>query len=545
MKKNVKSVFSFVLNLVALVTGAATGVMMAAASNLPDAGKTNTSQGYNPNDVPGGIATETQGRADGDSEMYTKEIDKRITKIRPMATPIDQISRYAKSQKSDSFEVKYYSVGTRPITCTTTSDFDAMSGVDRATLPVSDLNMFTLDDTIRVVGIKATGASATDPDLVLCVCGRNADNGKPQVYAVNGDPDSTGATILAPAIPSGTTLVRMGKACGELDVQTGRFNNLPAPEIQYCQNFMIQVEQSFFDRIASKEVDWNFSDIEEDSIYDMRLGQENSYLFGAKNVINHNSKNGMATWFTKGIWWMAGKDIEVGEWDFDKECAVISDENLVDITKDLFVGTGLGNKRKVLLCGSAMLSALSKIKSDKFRLKDTVEVWNLKFKSWETDFGEILTIHHELFDLNGMSDCGFALDPEYLSKATHVSWTRNILDLKKAGVRNTDAVVIQEVACLYLRYAKAHARMRLVGQPQVATPVLSGTTPFVSNTSVTIECATAGATIYYTTDGSTPTTASSAYSSAITVSSTSTVKAIAVKTGYVDSEVGSKTFTKS
>ena len=36
-----------------------------------------------------------------------------------------------------------------------------------------------------------------------------------------------------------------------------------------------------------------------------------------------------------------------------------------------------------------------------------------------------------------------------------------ILDLKKAGVRNTNAVVIQEVACLYLRYAKAHARMRL------------------------------------------------------------------------------------
>ena len=158
---------------------------------------------------------------------------------------------------------------------------------------------------------------------------------------------------------------------------------------------------------------------------------------------------------------MAGKDIEVGHWDSNKQCAVISDEELVDISKDLFVGTGIGNKRKILLCGSDMLAAFSKIKSEKFRLKDTVEVWNLKFKSWETDFGEILTIHHELFDLNGMSDCGFAMDPEYLTKKTHVSWSRNILDLKKAGIRNTNAVVIQEVVCLYLRYAKAHARMRL------------------------------------------------------------------------------------
>lgn len=466
--KNLKRfnwVVSLLLTLLAVVTGNA-GALMAAASALPDAGKTNTGAG----DTPGGIATETQGRQDGDPEMYTKDIDKRIVKIRPMATPIDQISRYAKAQPSKSFEVKYYSVGTRPVSCKTSSAVTAQASGSSVTLPVDDANMFTLDDTIRVVGVKAkyddkgVAYDANDentPDLVLCVCGRDPSTSMPVVYAVNGNKDSSDQTIWVPAIASGTTLVRMGKACGELDVQTGRFNNIPTAEIQYCQNFMIQIEQSTFDKIASKEVDWSFSDIEEDGIYDMRLAQENTFLWGAKNVIHHTTKDGMATWFTGGIWYMAGKDIEVGEWDSTKQCAVITDDNLVDITKDLFVGTGIGNKRKILFCGSDMLSAFSKIKSDKFRLKDTVEVWNLKFKSWDTDFGEVLTIHHELFDVNGMSDCGFAMDPEYLTKKTHVSWSRNILDLKKAGVRNTNAVVIQEVACLYLRYAKAHARMRL------------------------------------------------------------------------------------
>ena len=57
--------------------------------------------------------------------------------------------------------------------------------------------------------------------------------------------------------------------------------------------------------------------------------------------------------------------------------------------------------------------------------------------------------------------CAFALDPEYLTKRTHINWTRNVLDLKKAGIRNTKAVVLQEVSCIYLRYAKAHARMKL------------------------------------------------------------------------------------
>lgn len=470
MKKSISSMMmSFMLTLFALLLGASSGVMVAEASNLPDAGVTTGGDGGN-GGSPAGIATETGGRQEGDPEFYTKDIDKRIIKIRPMATPIDQISRYAKAQKSDSFEVKYYSVGTRPIKCSTTAAVAAQATGASVELPVDDANMFTLDDTIRVVGVKGKfndkGVAydpndENTPDLVLCVCGRNESTSMPVVYAVNGNKDSNGATIYLPAIPKGTTLVRMGKACGELDVQTGRFNNLPTAEIQYCQNFMIQIEQSKFDEIAAKEADWTFSDIEEDGIYDMRLAQENTYLFGVKNVIHHPTKDGMATWFTGGIWYMAGKDIEVGEWDSTEQKAVITDDNLVDICKDLFVGTGIGNKRKILFCGSDMLSAFSKIKSEKFRLKDTVEVWNLKFKSWDTDFGEVLTIHHELLDANGMSDCGFAMDPEYLTKKTHVSWGRNVLDLKKAGIRNTHAVVLQEVSCLYLRYAKAHARLRL------------------------------------------------------------------------------------
>lgn len=473
MRKTGRWLFGLILTLVAVVTGASSGVMMAAASALPDAG--NTEGGADGTGGTGGIATETFGREEGDENFYMQDVDKRIVKIRPMATPIDQISRYAKASSCSSFEVKYYSVGTRPISCKTNKEVAKQTSGASISLPVDDVNMFTLDDTVRVVGVKGVYndkgvAYPTDsdnvPDLVLCVCGKDPSTNMPTVYAVNGELDpTTNYATLVPAIPNGTTLVRMGKACGELDVQTGRFNNIPMPEVQYCQNFMIQVEQSTFDKIAKKEVNWSFSDIEEDGIYDMRLSQENSYLFGVKNVIKHVAKDGMNTWFTGGIWYMAGKDIEVGEWNAEQKCAVITDDNLVDITKDLFVGTGIGNKRKILFCGSEMLSAFSKIKSEKFRLKDTVEVWNLKFKSWDTDFGEVLTIHHELFDANGMADCGFAMDPEYLSKRTHVSWARNVLDLKAAGVRNTDAVVIQEVACLYLRYAKAHARMKLAQAP--------------------------------------------------------------------------------
>lgn len=77
----------------------------------------------------------------------------------------------------------------------------------------------------------------------------------------------------------------------------------------------------------------------------------------------------------------------------------------------------------------------------------------------------------------------------------------------------------------------------------VEKPVISGTTPFETSTEVTIAAAE-GATIYYTNDGSTPTSGSTAYTEALTLEATTTIKAVAVK-GGITSEVASKTFTKS
>lgn len=61
--------------------------------------------------------------------------------------------------------------------------------------------------------------------------------------------------------------------------------------------------------------------------------------------------------------------------------------------------------------------------------------------------------------------------------------------------------------------------------------------------SVSLENTTDGATIYYTIDGPNPTSSSTAYSTAIDVTKTTTIKAIAIKAGLTDSEVASATYT--
>ena len=77
----------------------------------------------------------------------------------------------------------------------------------------------------------------------------------------------------------------------------------------------------------------------------------------------------------------------------------------------------------------------------------------------------------------------------------------------------------------------------------VGTPIFSpkaGT--YTSAQSVSITDTTTGATIYYTTDGTVPTTGSNLYSGPITVASTETLKAIAAASGYSNSAVATGAF---
>ncbi len=66
----------------------------------------------------------------------------------------------------------------------------------------------------------------------------------------------------------------------------------------------------------------------------------------------------------------------------------------------------------------------------------------------------------------------------------------------------------------------------------VATPAIA-----CEGNEVTIICATEGAVIHYTTDGTEPTTASDVYSAAIAITETKTFKAIAMKMDMNDSAV--------
>jgi hypothetical protein len=143
---------------------------------------------------------------------------------------------------------------------------------------------------------------------------------------------------------------------------------------------------------------------------------------------------------------------------------------------------------------------------------------------------------------------------------------RNIIDTQEVTIdgKKKKITTLKPVATAIAEYKAAHGESgsagngstdsgnsgssqnsgsQQAGSEDVTAPEISGTTPFTDTTQVTIQ-GPQGAALYYTTDGSTPTSESMDYSEPITLSATTTVKAIAILNGE-SSAVSSKTFTKS
>lgn len=119
-----------------------------------------------------------------------------------------------------------------------------------------------------------------------------------------------------------------------------------------------------------------------------------------------------------------------------------------------------GSSRKVLIGGTGLIEQLNRIDHTRVvQASQTVTKWGLDFTEIHSKFGTLYVVLSEVFDQCGMPDAGMVIDPEYITKYSHVPFRTERLDLRSAGVRNTDAIVITEASCVVLRYPKSHMRI--------------------------------------------------------------------------------------
>lgn len=391
--------------------------------------------------------------------LLRNTIDERIVRIRPMSTPVDQISRCAGARATRSMVVEYYSVDTKAVSASASAACEAVLPADSSapatiTLHTDNDELFDTSETLIIPEAGATLPSGTRVPLQLYVTagarGLRAGTG---IECIVTSLPADRARCTVDTIDAGMEIVRMGRAAAELDVQTPQFAVLPRKSSNNCQIFKMQVEQSTMQRIIDKEVGWSFSDQEESAIIDMRLGMEKNFLFGTKARFNDPAKQ-QEVFLTGGIW-------EQTAHSFPLSYSNLSADTLISLCREAFTGNN-GSRRKILLAGTSLVEALSRLEYNKtVSAGDTVVKWGIELKEIRSNFGSLYIVHSEIFDQCGHAADGFVLDPDYVQKYCHTPFSVEKLDLRTSGQRNTDAVVITEASCLVLRYPCAH--MRVVG----------------------------------------------------------------------------------
>ena len=317
--KRFKKWFGFMVAIVAMIASSGTAFAIADDPAITSpVGDLNGGPGVG---VAGGkTRTEAQAIVEGDGikdfDYYQKQINKHIIEMKLESCPIDQILRSStKTNKSSDIVVKYYQIGQRPIMTTLKTGIEATNTGTATVLDPLNNTCFDSMDTIifpDIQGYESDGVTRdTLKPLMVRVVGRDQYN-KPLVIAVNGKKYGTANRWDLPAIPAGAIMLRLGRAAGEKDVETASYYNLPDPSEQYCQRFIMQAEESVIERMSQKVVDWDFSKQERVAMDDMRDGIERSGLFGIKSVGRYGTNGNVYT--TGGIFWEAGKDLQLGHW---------------------------------------------------------------------------------------------------------------------------------------------------------------------------------------------------------------------------------------
>ena len=393
--------------------------------------------------------------------LLRNAIDDRIVKIRPMATPIDQLTRCAGARPCNAMKVDYYSVDVKAVSTTVKEAFDPSDTVVEdmtevtIKLNTADNKIFSPTETVLLPGItvRQPDADGTEREYPLTFYVLEVDrNAGLTLSWINPTFTETDMGMVPSfgVIPAGATIVRMGRAATELDVQTSQFEALPVKKNNNCQIFKMQVEQSTFQKLANKEVGWNFTDQEEVAVIDMRQGMEKNFLFGRQGIFVDPVKH-EEVYLTGGIWNQTDKTFTYN--------GAFDAATVVDLCRRAFTGTG-GSTRKILIGGSGLVEALSKMEYTKnVEAAGSFVKWGIQFKEIASNFGSLYLLHSEIFDQCGHADDGFILDPDYLTKYCHVPFHTETLDLRRTGQRNSDAIVITEASCLVLRHPDSHMRV--------------------------------------------------------------------------------------
>jgi len=385
----------------------------------------------------------TDNATTASSELLMTEIDKAITIMRPDLYPLDTLLRMAGgAEKISAWEYEWYATDYRGYADTLRTAFDKdLSSTGVHTIYVNNIHFWTVHDTILIPAYT----DANSGPIMCLVVAKNTSSNALTVIPANCTSD------LLPDMIQGTVLLRMGSAKNELDAQTSQYAVFPQKDSNYCQYFMQQVEESFFEKAHKKEVEWNIDDLKAASLEDLRRSMELTAWFGRKEKFydteaeNYKyAMNGVTRYITNAVPYEASP--------------ANTNAAFLQITNQIFRGNA-GSKTRYLFGGAEFMEWLSSVDTVT-RQRDAGSVkeeFGIEFERIRTIYGTLNILYHQLFDDAGYSDKAVVLDMNNIYKKVWNPLDVRKIELKKSGIKNADAYAIDETSTIVAKYPLTHA----------------------------------------------------------------------------------------
>ncbi|WP_109488638.1 FG-GAP-like repeat-containing protein [Occallatibacter savannae] len=218
----------------------------------------------------------------------------------------------------------------------------------------------------------------------------------------------------------------------------------------------------------------------------------------------------------------------------------------LDSANNIYIGDNSGGKIRKVSSATGLISTIAGIKDLSGEIGDGGPATNAEVNARALTIGP----DGNLFISNGPGEIReLNLSTGVVSRVAGIGLPGYSGDGGAAAVAQLyypNQIAFDKAGNLYVADSMLRVREVFAVTKPTATPtfsVPSGT--YAGPQTITISDATPNATIYYTTDGTAPTTTSSIYSSPITVSASETIEAIAVATGYTQSAAATATYVIS
>lgn len=388
-------------------------------------------------------------------EMNKATVSTKLSKLMPSNYPIDTFLRQIGKGSTNSDKYEFYSIVARGVKAKLKEQSSAETD-SPVTLKLSEgIQSLSLDGDLLVptynvstasgspVATKVADGVAVRP-LQLHIVG--IDYGKKTI-------DVIGINAPAPAMDADTEIYRMASAKDQDAAISNDPMATPTKDFNFCQRNLCTISENAFQALQDKEIDYGMTEFKEQALYDFRYQAEITSIFGSTyhkgDLIDPNTqkrKLHMRGLMDFGIQTIArGAEETVEEFLNRSQQQIFSNNN--------------GSEKRLLLYGPEFATELanSGAWSKQLEAGKTEVKWGITWKTIESNFGTVLGLMHNTLGMVGYGRAAILIDPANVRRIEQVPLSMQDLDLKKAGIRNSKDVLLEEAWTLEVTNPATHA----------------------------------------------------------------------------------------